>query len=415
VELIQELEASAIGAACRLDEIDLDAPWEASRTVGYPILPLVRQIAGHLPPGPGGRVHYGATTQDIMDTALSLQLGSSCERLFELAVSFGDGLSELARSHARTPMAARTHGQQAVPTTFGAKCATFLCQLIRVLDGLHRTRRSVRVVSLFGAGGTSAAMGPKAAEVRRIFARALGLDDVVVPWHVSRDRVVEFGNSCSLLAATCVRFAREIIDLARTEIAEVREEYGYHRGASSTMPQKVNPIFSESVLAFGVATSGISSLLYRAMEAGHERSAGEWQLEWLAIPQIAEYSAAALDLSAQIASTLEVYPDVMVANMTKMNGFLMSESIMMALARVTGRERAHDLVYAAAVEARSTGEDLFELCLRALEDDELARSLRADLVREPTDYLGDAPEVALEAVRQWEAARPLLTSEDKRN
>ena len=405
--LIEASDADAISAACQPDVIDLHTLWKSARTVGYPILPLVRQIAQALPEGPDGRVHYGATTQDIMDTALALQLVASCNRLIELTLGFGDALAALTRGHAGTVMAARTHAQQAVPTTFGAKTAVFLGEVTRELDELQRVRDVVGVVSLFGAGGTNAAMGPHAARVREALAARLGLADSEVPWHVARDRVARFGQTCSLLAATCVRFAREVIDLSRTEIAEVREQSGHHRGASSTMPQKTNPIASESVVGFGVAASANAGLLVRAMESGHERSAGEWQIEWLAVPQVAEYTAAAVSLSTDSAATLQVFPDAMRHNMNRDGGLLMSEALMMRLAPVMGREKAHDVVYAAALHARASGEDLVRVCARELPED--LRAAIGTLSLDAGDYVGEAGDIAAAALARWAAVQAAMT------
>jgi 3-carboxy-cis,cis-muconate cycloisomerase len=406
--LIDAADADAITAACQPGAIDLDTLWKSARTVGYPILPLVRQVAQALPAGPDGRVHYGATTQDIMDTGLALQLVASCNRLIELAVGFGDALATLTREHAGAVMAARTHAQQAVPTTFGAKSAVFLGELTREVGELARVRDAVGVVSLFGAGGTNAAMGPYGPQVRRGLATRLGLVDTEVPWHVARDRVARFGQACSLLAATCVRFAREVIDLSRTEIAEVREQEGHHRGASSTMPQKTNPIASESVVGFGVAVSANAGLLLRAMESGHERSAGEWQVEWLAVPQVAEYTAAAVRLSADTAATLQVFPDVMRHNMDRDGGLLMSEALMMRLAPVLGRERAHDVVYAAVLHARASGEDVVSVCARELPDD--VRAAAGPLSLDAVDYVGEARGIAAAALAGWAQARQAATA-----
>ncbi|MEV5829660.1 adenylosuccinate lyase family protein [Spirillospora sp. NPDC052242] len=401
--LLTREDAAAIEAACRPELIDLEALWEKARTVGYPILPLVRQIAGRLPQGPDGRVHYGATTQDIMDTALALQLVRSCDRLIELAVAFGDALAALTGANARVVTAARTHAQQAVPTTFGAKTAVFLGEVAREVAELRRARAGVGVVSLFGAGGTNAAMGEDGARVRAGVARRLGLADTDVPWHVARDRIARFGQACSLLAATCVRFAREVVDLSRTEIGEVGEEDGHHRGASSTMPQKVNPIYSEAVIGYGVAASGASALLGRAMEAGHERSAGEWQVEWLAVPQVAEYTAAAVRLAGETAGSLRVFPERMRANVELDGGLLMSEALMMRLAPALGRERAHDLVYAAAARTRAEGGDLVDACVRDLPAD--VRTRIGPLPLDPSGYLGEAPAVAAGALREWKTVR----------
>lgn len=413
VGLLTQQDADAISGVCRVELVDADALWKAARTVGYPILPLVRQIAQQLPPGPDGRIHYGTTTQDIMDTALAIQLVASTERLVELAVAFAEALSVLATAHASTVMAARTHAQQAVPTTFGAKIAVFLAEVTRHLDDLTAVRSDVAVVSLFGAGGTNAAMGEHAGEIRARMGERLGLVDTAVPWHVARDRIARFGHICSRLAATCVRFAREIVDLSRSEIGEVREESGHLRGASSTMPQKVNPITSESVVGYGVAVTGAAGTLLRAMEAGHERAAGEWQIEWLVVPEVAEYTAAALMLSAESARSLQVFPDAMRTNLSRDGGLLMSEALMMKLAPTMGRERAHDLVYWAAAEVRVTGGELVDICARELTDE--ARASIGPLTLDPLHYTGHAAAVVDAAVDDWSQARRRLGLDDRRH
>jgi 3-carboxy-cis,cis-muconate cycloisomerase len=398
VGLIDADDAQAISAVCRPGLIDQEQLWKSARVVGYPILPLTRQIAASLPPGPAGRVHYGATTQDIMDTGLALQLGLTCGRLLDLAHVFGAALAALAGEHADTVMAARTHAQQAVPTTFGAKIGGFLAELTDEVADLRRAAEAVRVVSLFGAGGTNAAMGPQAPAVRRELARRLGLSDSDVSWHVSRHRVARFGSACATLAATCVRFAREVVDLSRTEIAEVREQDGHHRGASSTMPQKANPVLSESVVGFGVAATTAAGSLLRAMEAGHERSAGEWQIEWLMVPDVAEYTAAAVLLAGEAAGTLRVFPETMRANLRRDGGLLMSEALMMRLAPTLGQAGAHDLVYSAATEARRTGAELAEVVRRTLQADGVDGP---DLELSVDQYVGEAPAMARAAVDRW--------------
>ena len=360
--LIPDAEAAMIKAACRVEHIDRARLWREARNVGYPILPLVRQISQRLPAGSNGRVHFGATTQDIMDTGIALQLRATCERLEQLLVSFGDALQQLVLVHGEQVMAGRTHGQHAVPTTLGAKMAVFLDEITHQLRGLRGAGRDLSCVSLYGAAGTSAALGDRAPEVRAALARRLGLANCEVPWHVSRGRIAHFGSTLATIAAVCARFAREVIDLSRTEIAELREQSGHHRGASSTMPQKANPISSESVVGFAITATSSATSLFRAVEAGHERSAGEWQIEWVALPTISVMTASAVALCVDIAVNLQVDPEAMEANLGADGGLIMSEAVMMRLAGVLGREKAHDVVYAAATRARRSRLSLLE-CL----------------------------------------------------
>ncbi|MEW1846830.1 adenylosuccinate lyase family protein [Nonomuraea angiospora] len=397
--VISEADARAIEAACVPATIDVERLWSEAVNVGYPILPLVRMISAALPEGPDGRVHYGATTQDIMDTGLALQMGEALDRLRALLGSFGGALARLVAEHAGTVIAARTHAQQAVPTTFGAKMAVLLAEVTRQRDRVGEAARRVRVVSLFGAGGTSAAMGERSRQVRERVAGMLGLATTEVPWHVARDGVAEFGVTCASLAATAARFAREVVDLSRTEVGEVREAGGHHRGASSTMPQKANPIGCEAVIGMSGTAGALSSGLFRAMEAGHERAAGEWQIEWYVVPLLAELAAGALATAAEVAAGLRVYPEAMRANLGAEGGLIMAEAYMMRLAPALGRERAHDLVYKAAHEARERGRALADALRDVAGPDDLA-SLGA-LPIPPESYIGDAEAICAAALEAW--------------
>lgn len=399
-DVITHGDAKAIAGACTLANIDTRVLWEQTRIVGYPILPLIRMIGAALPPGPAGRVHYGATTQDIMDTALALQLDRACLRLTALLVGFGDALARLTEEHVDTVIAARTHAQQAVPTTFGAKLAAYLGELARHRERLETVRQRVRTVSLFGAGGTSAALGERAPAVRRALATRLGLEDTEVPWHVARDNVADFGTVCAMVAATSGRFAREVIDLSRTEIDEVREADGHGRGASSTMPQKANSIGSEAVVGMAATAGALSSAVFRAMEAGHERAAGEWQIEWYAVPLLAELAAGAMGTAAEIAVGLRVFPETMRANLDADGGLIMAEAYMMRLADTLGRERAHDLVYEAARVARAEGRALDTTLREVASPGELA-GLNGSVLIPPQAYVGDPRRTCAAALKAW--------------
>ncbi|MFI1166302.1 adenylosuccinate lyase family protein [Streptomyces sp. NPDC020801] len=401
VGLLTEAEAEAIAAACDSGLVEQQNLWKAARNVGYPILGLVREIVRQLPPGPGGRVHYGATTQDIMDSALSLQLVESCDHLQSLTIAIGEAIAEKVTEHVDTVLAARTHGQQAVPTTFGAKMAVYLSQFADCLERLRASHSQLSVVSLFGAGGTNAAMSPYGVEVRHAMAAGLGLRASDVPWHVARHRVVDFALGCAMAAAVCVRFAREVIDLSRNEIGELREQLAPLKGASSTMPQKANPIGAESIVGFGIAAQSEGTGLVRAIEAGHERSAGEWQAEWILLPQVVEHTASALKLLHEVVSTLVVDAGSMRQNLNADGGLLMSEAMMMSLAPVLGREQAHDLVYEAAHGSRSEGRPFHEAVASQLAGRGLADGLGQPI--SPEAYLGEARGICKAACDRWSA------------
>lgn len=399
-------DADAIERACRPEHIDPERLWSEARNVGYPILPLIRMIAAATEPSASGRVHFGATTQDIMDSGLALQLRKALARLVAQAHEFGQNLAHHAQQHAMTPLAGRTHAQHAVPTTFGAKLAVYLGELERHLLRLEEARRRACVVSLFGAAGTAAALGPQSARVRLRLAELLGLEPAEIPWHVARDGLAEFGHLCCLLTATCGRFAAEIIQLSRNEIGEVAECSGHHRGASSTMPQKNNPVECEAIIGWAIAASSQASALYHIMRPGHERSAGEWQAEWILIPQLSWFAASALGLSAGVSREMQVFPETMRRNLDQQGGMIMAEAYMIRLAQHLGQERAHDLVYDAAREASRSGQTLAEAVATALPA-ELA-DLAKDFPLSPEDYLGEAIQSTRTALAHWQAVSTAL-------
>lgn len=401
--LVEPEAGERIVRACTPANIERDRLWAESAMVGYPVLPLVRMICEALEPADAGWVHYGATTQDIMDSALALQLRDAADRLIELTVQLGDALAVLVEQHADTVMAGRTHAQQAVPTTFGAKCAVFLSEVSRHVRRLLAAADAVGVVSMFGAGGTSAALAERAPVVRATLARELGLADTEVPWHVARDRIAEFTGAAAQVAATCVRLAREMIDLSRTEVGEVAEVDGLYRGASSTMPQKANPISAEVVVGFGVMAQSGAQAMLRAMEAGHERAVGEWQVEWLALPLLCQSSAGALRAAVSIAEGLRVFPDRMLANLDLDGGRIMAEAYMITMAAQIGRDRAHELLYQAVRRSREADEPLRE-ALRASVSPEVWAVI-ADTLPAPRQYVGLTSSVCSAARREWAAVR----------
>jgi 3-carboxy-cis,cis-muconate cycloisomerase len=298
-------------------------------------------------------------------------------------------------------MAARTHARPAVPTTFGAVLAVWLEEFRRHLDRLDALETRVYVVSLHGAGGTGAAFGERAADVRAGVAARLGLASTEIPWHASRDVIAETGFVLAAMAATAGRIAREIIDLSRPEIGELSEAGGHHRGASSTMPQKANPISCETAFGFShLATSGLAGLL-EAMRVEHQRSAGEWQIEWDALPTVIAATGGSLLHIGEALSGLVIHPDRMRENLDIDGGSIMAEAAMMALADALGRDEAHHLVYDAVRRARSAGSPLMEALQAAL--DEAGIPPPADLAArlDPLSYLGNAPAQVDAASTRW--------------
>jgi 3-carboxy-cis,cis-muconate cycloisomerase len=396
--------AAAITAEATVDKVDLARLHEQTRVVGYPILPLLEQIKAASSPDVSRYVHWGATTQDVMDTGLALTLARILDRVETLERSLGDTIASRAEEHRSTVMAGRTHGQHAVPITLGGKLAVWLAELERHLQRLRSARARAAVVQLFGAAGTGAAVGPEIRELRRRLAARLSLGAVDVPWHTARDTLAEVGFVLAAVAGTCGKIAREVIELSRPEIGELREAGGHHRGASSTMPQKANPIDSETVVGLSVIAAQQVPALLAAMQAGHERSAGEWQVEWDTIPTIAAAAAGTLSRAVDLVRDLQVFPERMRANLDLEGGLIMAETVMMALAPVVGRGRAHDLVYEACATARNEGLVLAESIRRGLDPELVSALPPLETLLEPSQYLGETDAIVTTALEGWTRA-----------
>jgi 3-carboxy-cis,cis-muconate cycloisomerase len=400
--VLDPADAEAIGSL-EASQLDLDALWHGARNVGYPILGLVRQMAALLPEGPNGRVHFAATTQDIMDTGTILQTVEALDLLTRRLTDVGDRLAEHVQAHRSTVMPGRTHGQHAVPTTFGAHLAPLLAELARHLQRLAAARDAVATLSLFGAGGTSAAGGPSATQVRQAVARDLGLHAVEVPWHTSRDNLIQAAHTAALVSSACARLARNMVDLSRTEIGEIHEAEGLHRGASSTMPQKANPILAEGIIGMSAVVGPLTAALSRAAEVPQERAAGEWQVEWHVLPQVLQLTSSSLLAASELLAGLRVDPARMRDNLALDGGLIMAEAYMFQLAPELGREKAHDLVYAAARQVRAGGTTLAEAVAQELtregQDTAQVQALDAG------DYLGQAEHLSAVALQQWQERR----------
>lgn len=403
--VITEPEAEAISKACVFESINVSELVVSGRNVGYPIVGLVKMICNQLPESYAAKVHWGATTQDIMDTALVLQCRESLLHVISLQSSLADAIGKLVDRHQDSVMPGRTHGQQATPTTFGAKMAVFLEQLSDDREQTFLALEHLSGISLFGAAGTSAALHPDGPAVRSALAKRLQLADRDIPWHVNRNAILKVGQALSLTLATLSRLAREIIDLARTEIAEVAEGQGMYKGASSTMPQKANPVECESILGFTLSASHHGFALQRAAEAAHERSAGEWQVEWKVLPDIFGSTAAALALGISMISGLQVFPETMKKNCSRDHGLLLAEAFMMFIAPKIGRDVAHEQLYEIAMYSRSAGVS-FEVSLRAKLDPSYLE-LVADFSFDPHDHIGDATRISELALENWKLRKTL--------
>src|ERR1700682_3544228 len=363
-----------------------------TETVGYPILPLVRQLAERA--GEAGRwVHWGATTQDIMDTAAVLQIRAGLELIEADMTALRGHLAELARRWRDVPMAGRTHLQHALPITFGFKAAVWLSAFDRHAARLTELRPRVLQVQFGGAAGTLASLGPgeESLASRRELARELGLAEPAITWHVARDAIAETVQFLALLGGSLAKIAFDVMLMSATEFGEAAEPFVAGRGSSSTMPQKRNPISCELILAAAKALRQHAGLALDAMVSDFERATGPWHVEWIALPESFGYAAGALHQAEFMMGGLIVDPGRMVRNLGMTHGLIVAEAVMMGLAPHTGRNEAHDLVYDACRLAIESDRPLCDVLLEtpAVADPLGPEELRA--LSEPANYLGAAP------------------------
>jgi len=381
--------SEAIIAAADLKNLATNDLAASARTVGYPVVGLVAGLSKAAGPG-GGWTHWGATTQDIMDTATVLQVRDGLDLVETELSSILTALAGQADRHRHTVMAGRTHLQQALPVTFGLKCAIWAMPFIAHLQRLTQLRARVQVVEFAGAAGTLASLGNDGIAVMEALAKELDLAAPLAPWHVCRDGLAEVVSFLGLVCGSLAKIATDIILLAQTEVAEVAEPYVTGRGQSSTMPQKRNPIASEYILAAARAVQGLVPVMLGAMAQDHERATGPWQTEALVLPQTFVLTHGALLHARGIAEGMVVDAARMRANLGITHGLIVSEAVMMGLAPMLGRGEAHHVVKRACDAALAEVIPLVDALVR---DPAVSGHLdRAAIERmvDPGNYLGSA-------------------------
>jgi 3-carboxy-cis,cis-muconate cycloisomerase len=352
--------AEEISAKADVSRFDLAEIGRGTALVGYPIVPLTKALSRACDGDAGRYVHWGATTQDIIDTGLVLQLREGLELIREDLDGTRAALADLARRYRDTPMAGRTHAQHALPITFGFKCALWLDPLQRHSARLARLRREIAVVQFGGAVGTLASLGADGIRVMEALAEELGLQTPTIAWHVSRDGLAEVAGFLGLVTGSLGKIATDIALLMQAEIGEVAEPHQEGRGGSSTMPQKRNPIACEFVLACARNVRQLVPVMLDAMVQDHERATGPWHAEWIALPQAFALTAGALHHARTMLEGLVVDPGRMRRNLDVTRGMIAAEAVMMALAPKVGREQAHHLVAAACQRALANDRHLLE-------------------------------------------------------
>jgi 3-carboxy-cis,cis-muconate cycloisomerase len=388
--VIPKEAAEEIVRHCNADEIDFNKLKTQTERIGYPVLPVVQQLVALCRDGLGEWCHWGATTQDITDSATVMQMREALVLVEADLNGIADALAALARKYRDTPMAGRSNLQQAVPITFGYKMATVLAAFERHKQRLRELRARVLVGEFGGAAGTLSSLGNRGLEVQVELMKELKLGQPAIAWHTVRDTIAEVGCFLGLVTGTCGKIAFDIKLLMQTEVEEVYEPFHEGRGSSSTMPQKRNPISAVYITALTSVVRQQSAALLDAMVEDHERATGPWEIEWITLPEIFCYAAGALAQTLFVLTGLQVDEKKMRSNLDLTKGLIVSEAVMMGLGPYLGRQYAHDLVYDICRKVVATGRPLVDLLA---ENAEIKKHLdRPALERlcDPANYLGEA-------------------------
>lgn len=392
-EVIPPQAVADIVSACHVSQINLDLLERAARDAGNLAIPLVKQLTAKVAEkntDAARHVHWGATSQDIIDTGMILQLREALNLLTTELAEFADALAAHAHRYRSTPMIGRSWMQHALPITFGLKAAGWLDAILRHQDRLAELHKRVSVLQFGGAAGTLASLGHQGLTVASGLAHALELNLPAMPWHTHRDRIAEAGSTLGLLTGTLGKIARDISLLAQTEIAELSEPVTPGRGGSSTMPHKRNPVACAATLAAATRVPALVGTLLSAMVQENERALGGWQAEWDTFPEIARLSAAALSHMRDVIERLGADTARMRANIDSTQGLVMAEAVSLALGRHIGRGAAHEILEAACALAADSKRTLREI----VQADTRIRAVLAadeiDSLFDPAHYLGEA-------------------------
>jgi 3-carboxy-cis,cis-muconate cycloisomerase len=352
--VIPESAVGPIGKACEADAFDFAGLAEAATRSGNLAIPLVKALTANVArtDAEAARyVHWGATSQDVIDTAAMLTLRAGIDALLADLDRAIAGFAELARAHRNTAVVARTWLQHALPMPFGLKLAEYAAALHRSKLRLKRLGSEILALQFGGAAGTLAALGDRGLAVAEALARELKLPLPEAPWHTHRDRIAEAASVFAILSGTCGKIARDVSLMMQTDVGEAFEPAGAGRGGSSTMPHKRNPVAAASALGAATMAPNLAATIFAAQVQDHERSAGPWHAEWPTLPSLLLVTSGALAATVDIAEGLEVDVERMRANLDTTHGLIMAEAITFALAETIGKSEAHHLVETASKKA----------------------------------------------------------------
>ncbi|MCC7275296.1 MAG: adenylosuccinate lyase [Alphaproteobacteria bacterium] len=402
--IIPQAAAAEIAAMATVDRIDIEAIAAEVRRIKHPLVPALRALQRLCRPEHGEYVHFGLTTQDVIDTGTTLQLKEAHQVFLRDLRAIGRELARLARRYRATPMAGRTHGVHALPITFGHKCAIWLTEAARNHERLTQLEDRVFVGSFAGAVGTQASFGPQAAALEAMVMARLGLGVAEISWHPARDRPAEYAGVLGLVGGGLARIANEVFNLQRSEVDELSEPFNEGKVGSSTMPHKRNPAVVENVVTLGRALRASVAMMQETLVQEHERDGAAYKAELKALPEACMITGAMLAQMRYVLAGLAVNEAGMRRNLDLLGGLIVSERVMFVLAERVGKQTAHELVYEAAMRSVAGGRAFTETLLEdprireALTGAELAEAL------DPARYVGLAPEIVDRVLEETRAS-----------
>ncbi|MDQ2885805.1 MAG: 3-carboxy-cis,cis-muconate cycloisomerase [Chloroflexota bacterium] len=386
--IIPQEAAAAIATSCRVERFDVVALYREAALAGTPAIPLVRMLTAQVAGDAQKFVHWGATSQDAIDSALMLQMRAGLSLLADGLLGICEACAVLVERYRETPMVGRTLLQQALPITFGLKAARWLSATTRQARALRERQKLSLAVQLGGAAGTLASLGNEGSRVVELLANELGLPAPELPWHTERERVAEIATTLGSIAGTMAKIADDVALLAQSEVGEASEGSAPGKGGSSAMPQKHNPVDAVAARAAARLAIGMVPVILSAMEHEHERAAGGWQAEWAAIPALFRYTAGAVERVRGALTDLQVDTKRMQANLALSGGLALAESLTMALAAHIGRPEAYRVVQQLSRRVIETNGELQQV---AREDTQVSTMLTSEEIEralDPVAYLG---------------------------
>ena len=402
--LIPPSTSPVIQAKCRAELLDFQALANAAASAGNLAIPTVKQLTALVAredPKAAGFVHWGATSEDVIDTGFVLQLRDAFDRMEPQLQSFGDAIARLVDSNRETLMVARTLLQQALPTTFGLKAAGWLDAVGRHRTRLREIRRRDLTLQFGGAAGTLAALGEKGLAVASALAYELNLPQPNAPWHTHHDRFAEVAALLGLITGTLGKIARDVSLLMQTEVGEVQEPSGHNRGGSSTMPHKHNPVGSVVALAAASRVPGLVSSMLAATILEHERGIGGWHAQWETLAEIVTLTAGSMLHMTEVVSGLHIDAEAMGQNLERTRGQIMAEAVVTAMAEHVSRGDAQAIVEEACSRAEAEGTGL----RAALAGDRRVTQMLAiadlDRLLNPRNYLGSSAQMIDRVLASW--------------